>query len=919
MFRLPVILIFLPLLLVSHAGYGQNNTPLLISETFYETPLVRALKKLKKKYKIKFAYDHKLLAHHKVTQNIDQIPLSEALAMLLDGTQLRFRVDGQGVIILPPTRHKTFPISAEIKIRKRINIKGTIKDAQTGETLPFANIRVLDSDVGTTSNVDGFFSLLAVPEEATTIEISYLGYINEYVDLDAYDIRGPLIVNLTSKSEVLDELIVYDENAEMLDNGDEIGQLSMNPSRLLSLPSLGEVDIFRTLQYLPGISGTDETSAGLVIRGSTPDQNLILFDGFTVYHIDHFFGVFSAFNSNAIKNIQVYKGAFEAKYGGRASSVIDITGKTGNSNKPSYGVGANLISANAVLELPINDKLSLFMAGRRSHTDILQTGLYKEIFDKVIIDNRAIINNLRSNNFEDIEPEFNFYDINGKLTYRPSGKDVISLSYYSGRDNLNIDANRQYPELIEDPITHLGFTVDVDWTVDDDSRWGNNGFSTRWGRQWNQKFYSNLNIGYSDYSSVQRNSDRLSFSVQTFEIDTLIRNKRQTIKNGLTDFSIRLDNEWKIGQRSELAFGTLYTKNEINFHYAGGGVSDNLYDSGRQLAFYVQNTFYPFRNLGVTVGIRNTQYNVIREDFVEPRVSINYQVSERLRLKAAWGRHNQFINRVAFEENLYDANTAFWLMADGNNIPHVFSRHFVGGFSYETGDFLIDVEAYHKDTDGITDFLPNVKVNNNGREEFVNFYLAGTSVAKGVDFLVQKKTGKHTGWLSYSLSKVENSFPDLNRGRPFAARQDQRHEIKLINMMSVGRWDLSSTWIYGSGKPYSDPGQGSPLVTLDSLNINYVAADNINTERLPAYHRLDLAAAYNFNIGKGTGQFGISVYNVYGRKNVKYKRFTSLDIDGIANDNSGRGTTLSRSEPRYVESDVLLLGFTPNIFFNLRF
>ena len=183
--------------------------------------------------------------------------------MLLDGTRLRFRVDDQGVIILPPAKQKTFPISAEIKIRNIINIKGIIKDSQTGETLPFANIRVLDSDVGTTSNVDGFFLVLAVPDKASTIEISYLGYVTEYVDLDAYDIRYPLIIKLTSKSEVLDELIVYEEKSEMLDNGDDIGQLSYESFQAFELPSLGELDIFRTLQYLPGISGTDETSAAL--------------------------------------------------------------------------------------------------------------------------------------------------------------------------------------------------------------------------------------------------------------------------------------------------------------------------------------------------------------------------------------------------------------------------------------------------------------------------------------------------------------------------------------------------------------------------------------------------------------------------------------------------------------------------------
>ncbi|MDN5213557.1 TonB-dependent receptor [Fulvivirgaceae bacterium BMA12] len=916
MSKLSIIPLLITLLLIDLSGFGQSDDVVLISETFYKVPLVKVLKKLKKKYDIKFAYDHKLLTDHKVTQNIYQLPVAEAVGLLLEGTHLRFRVAEQGVIILPPARRKTFPISAEIRSSKPLNIKGVIKDSQTGETLPFANIRVHGADAGTTSNVDGFFSLLGLPSGSSTLEITYLGYVTKLVSLRDYDIRDRLVINLTSKTEILEELVVEEKKSDMIYNGDNIGQISMNPSRLLSLPSLGEVDIFRTLQYLPGISGTDETSAGLVIRGSTPDQNLILFDGFSVYHIDHFFGIFSAFNSNAIKNIQIYKGAFESKYGGRASSVIDITGKTGNMNRASYGFGVNLISANAVLELPIGKKLSLFMAGRRSHTDILQTGLYREIFDKVILENRDIISNLREAEFEDIEPVFNFYDLNGKLTYRPSSRDVLSWSYYSGRDNLDIDANQDFSYRTIDEASNIGFRANVDWQVDDYSNWGNDGTSLRWGRQWSQKFYSNINLAYSEYRLEQDNFEKLLFSIPVLEIDTLLRDRTQRIRNSLSDVSIRWDNQLKIGKKSELAFGSLYTKNEIDFQFSINGESaDSFSDRGEQLTFYVQNTFYPFDNLGITFGVRNNHYDVIGEDFIEPRASLHYQVSPKIKLKAAWGKHNQFINRILFEENLYDVNSSFWLLADGNNIPHVVSEHLVAGISYESDNWLIDVEAYRKDTEGITDFFPDLKVSDSGEDELVNVFLAGNSVATGVDFLIQKKTGKHTGWLSYSLSKVENSFPDLNGGRPFAASQDQRHELKLVNMMSAGRWDLSSTWVYGSGKPFSDPGKGSPLVTLDSLNTYYVAVDNINTERLPAYHRLDLAAAYNFNLGKGKAQFGLSVYNVYGRKNVKYKRFSTLDIDEITNDTA----TTADDEPVYLASDVLLLGFTPNFFFNFRF
>ncbi len=912
-FTISLFLITIIVSLQVRAQTEHSKLP-LVTASFEDEPLIKVLKKIKKKYKIRFAYDHKLLIPYKVNQVCENLKLEDAIAQVLEGTSLRFKINGRNILILPPPSVENQTAAPAIKRTSAISLRGVIKDDQTGETLPFATIRVLGTKMGTNSNADGFFSLLSIPAHAEMIEVSYLGYMHKMIPIEAHLNGEQVVISLSSKAKVLPELVVEESENQMINSGENISQLSINPSKLLSLPSLGEVDIFRTLQYLPGISGTDETSAGLIIRGSTPDQNLILFDGFSIYHIDHFFGVFSAFNSNAIKNIQVYKGAFESKYGGRVSSVIDITGKTGNTVKPSYGFGANLISGNAVLELPIGKKLSLFVAGRRSHTDILKTGLYKNIFDRVIIDNRDIINNLKDRQFEDIEPEFNFYDLNAKLTYRPSERDFVSFSYYSGRDNLDINARQQFSELLVDNNNNVAFTANIDWDVQDEASWGNNGVSMRWGRQWNQKFYSNLNFAYSDYQSEENNIEKYRVEIPVLEIDTLLSNRRQRISNSLSNFSLRWDNELKLGNNSRFAFGTLYTKNRINFQFTFNDEQvDNYNENGELFSIYAQNTFQLFSNLDLTLGLRNNHYDVLKQNFIEPRASLNYKVTNKLKFKAAWGKNNQFINRINFEENYSDVSSGFWLVSDGENIPHVSSEHFVAGFTYETDKFLFDLEAYHKDTQGIIDFLPNVRFDENGQEVLVDVYFEGESVAKGIDVLVQKKTGKHTGWLSYSLSSVENSFPELNRGRPFSARQDQRHEIKLVNMLKLGKWDLSSTWVYGSGKPYSDPSNGTPLVLFDSLNtFQYVAADNINTERLPDYHRLDIAAAYNFKIGHGNAQFGLSIYNAYGRKNIKYKVFSNLDLDEFTSETVN-------SNPVYLSSDVLLLGFTPNLFFNFKF
>ena len=256
---------------------------------------------------------------------------------------------------------------------------------------------------------------------------------------------------------------------------------------------MGEVDIFRSLQLLPGVSGTNESSAGLFVRGGTPDQNLVLLDGMTVYKVDHFFGFFSAFNANAVKDVQLFKGGFPAKYGGRTSSVVDLTGKTGSFEKIKGSAGINFLSANAMVEIPFAKKFSLLLAGRRSYTDVIQSGLYKNITGN-FLDNNQQIGNL---SFNELEPSFYFYDWNGKLSFRPSDKDMISLSVYNGKDFL--DQSRTLLRVIDFgssiPVRHVN--IDIAEKTD----WGNKAGSLKWSRQWNSKWYSNLLVAGSKYFS----------------------------------------------------------------------------------------------------------------------------------------------------------------------------------------------------------------------------------------------------------------------------------------------------------------------------------------------------------------------------------------------------------------------------------
>jgi hypothetical protein len=247
------------------------------------------------------------------------------------------------------------------------SIKGYVIDAKSGESLPYANVTVKNKKIGTTTNTEGYFILLSLPADADTLEIFYIGYTTKQIGLKNLDYSKPLLIKMEQNLLETEAITVTAEQYQIWKKSDQISQITFSPKQLTSLPSLGEVDIFRSLQLLPGISGVSDGSSGLYVRGGTPDQNLVLLDGMTVYHVDHFFGFFSAFNADAIKNVQVYKGGFPAMYGGRLSSVVDLTGKTGNVNKAKYGFGINLLSVNGIMELPLfNNKASFIISGRRS-------------------------------------------------------------------------------------------------------------------------------------------------------------------------------------------------------------------------------------------------------------------------------------------------------------------------------------------------------------------------------------------------------------------------------------------------------------------------------------------------------------------------------------------------------------------------
>jgi ferric enterobactin receptor len=731
--------------------------------------------------------------------------------------------------------------------------------------------------------------LIDVPEDSLILQIFYVGYSTKELRIEVgnLDVKN-LKIELQSGVQ-LGEVVVSSKSYKVMNASEGVSTIQISPAQLSLLPNVGEVDIFRSLQLLPGVSGSNESSSGLYVRGGTPDQNLVLLDGMTVYNVDHFFGFFSAFNADAVKDVQLFKGAFPAKYGGRLSSVVDLTGKTGNPTKVQGNVGLNLLNARAGIQIPLFKKGSFSIYGRRSYTDIIRSGVYNKIFDVFTqTENPPDIDGLEINT---IEPDFYFFDLNSKLSYSPTEKDVVALSYYSGADHL-VELNEVRLERGENP------TILIELDVDEKNDWGNKGFSGKWSRQWNPKLYSNFLLANSNYfSKYDRAVDIL---VSLVEQDTVVLDTENLTfeDNDVNDLTVRLDFEYQLNSRHKLEFGGTSTLAEVDYQFIRDDTLSilDLQQEASFTAAYVSDTWTPISRLYITAGLRTTYYDIDDKFYWAPRFSFQYNLTKKISLKGGYGKHYQFVNRIV-NENVTEGSRDFWLLADDDLVKVSSAEHFVLGVGYETDNYIFDVEAYRKELGNLSEFSLRFQRDDIDLDKL---FFSGNGYAEGIEFLFQKKKGDYTGWVTYTLAQVRNNFPELNNGFEFSALHDQRHEFKTVHSYEWEKFRLAATFVFGSGKPFTEPSGQYSVELLDGRTFNYISVGAKNASRLPAYHRLDLSVHYLTDYKGLDIDVGLSIFNFYDRQNVWYREYD-----------------FTQAPP--VISEVQYLGLTPNLSVDLKF
>ncbi|MDB4924811.1 TonB-dependent receptor [Mucilaginibacter sp.] len=934
--KLALILLLTGITALTASAQGELKSTVLVNGS-YTTTLDLFLDNLASKYHLQIVFNRGLVSRFDVVEHYDNEPLKNVLNQVCKANDLHYWVDADQVIYVikepqdvtalkkmranPPPENPDSPIpipkstvssaiivhndGPAVKIMpKSVNftISGKVIDQGTGESLPASIITIRNSKISTTTNVDGNFTIVNVPADTCKLDITYMGYRADTFELTPENIKENITIGLFASNKALNEVVINDKRTESLMSTDKrrVSVLQISPQKLETLPSLGEKDILRSFQLMPGVSGSNESSSGVYVRGGTPDQNLVLFDGFTVYQVDHLYGFFSAFNSNAVKDVTLYKGGFSAKYGGRLSSVTDMVGKEGNKKEANYGIDLSLLSANAFAEMPLGNQSTLLLAYRHSY----QGPLYNKIFQKFNSTQTTSGGGgggtggpprgggggrFGGGSSSVTVPTSYFYDLNAKYTYTPDQKNLFSWSLYQGNDNLDNSRILNLPSF---------FAGGGNLNSTDKTTYGNLGSSLKWSRQWSPKLYSNTLLSYSTYHSDRNNSTALT-STNASGVSTTV-NSGTFETNNVKDLSFKSDWEWQFKNNYKLLFGTFVSHQDVAYNYSQNDTSI-LVDQHRQAVtggVYTEVEANPTDKLQIKPGVRTTYYNQTSKLYFEPRLSATYTVTDQLTLKASTGRFNQFTDKV-IREDVLSGSRDFWVLANGSTIPVATANHYISGFSYETKDFLVDVEGYYKQLGGLTQYSERQTGNRRTGITLEQHFYTGTGYTRGVEVLLQKTRGNYTGWISYTLADAINNFAIY--GGEFPANQDTKHEFKTVHMYKYGRWSFAATWIFATGRPYTAPLSSFTINDYAGNSHNYLTISAENGERLPNYSRLDAAVTYDLikTDSRKIGSIGFSLFNMYNRANVWYKQYTIVNNQVIT-------------------SNVDYLGFTPNITLSLR-
>lgn len=903
------VVLLMCVVLLTASLHAQNKEARL-NINIRNATLESFVKQLENATGFSFIYGEEVKLTRRITLDAKQQTIGEILQQAFKNEPIKFEISGKHILL-----HKR-PVPQK-PVSRKFTISGYVTDGTSSETLIGANIFESRRSTGTATNPFGFYTL-TLPEGETELSFSYLGYESRH---SHFELTKDTLLNIRLNSNnQLAEVVVLSDKREAGIESTAMGAHEIPMAQIKNTPSiLGEADLLKTIQLMPGVQAGMEGFAGMYVRGGGPDQNLVLLDGIPVYNADHLLGVFSIFTPEAIKNTTLFKSSFPARYGGRLSSIVDVRTNDGDMHRYHGTLSIGLLTDKLHLEGPIWKERTSFSLSARAIPTVF--------FKNLIVDKDA-----------DYADKYNyyFYDINAKVNHKFSDRSRVFLGFYNGKDHYHFESSSTN--------TYINSPSNKNGNRDKSNlNWGNTIGYARWNYVFNNRLFSNTTVSYNRYR-MSLNQDMEDTDIYQDKIYNRYKYFSEFV-SGIRDWSLRMDFDYTPMPQHHIKFGAEYihhtflpgvSTSKMQDIEQGAIQEDTVYNTsssremrGQEVSLYAEDNFNLNSRLSVNAGVRASLFHTQGKSYfsVQPRLSARYDIGRGFSAKASYTRMAQYVHLLS--STPFSMPTDLWVPITKNIRPMHANQYSLGGYYTGLAGWEFSIEGYYKKMNNILEYQDGVTFfgTSTNWEEKVDM---GEGRSMGLEVMAQKTLGMTTGWIAYTLSKTDHRFKDgsINQGKWFPYKYDRRHSISLsLNHKFSERIDVGASWIFNTGGCITVPERQTIIIKPDGSVEETGYISQRNNYRLPVNHRLNLGINFNKKTKHGMRTWNISIYNAYNAMNpnlVYSERKENREyiyndyFEGNYQGNGSRPTAAKTTEKTVIKK-LTILPCIPSVTYTYRF